>query len=185
MALKISDSRSFKLEPMKKNRFVYQFTSVPGNTGGEEELAFVCKSATIPSITFGDVSFRRMNEMFKVAGSPTWNDLQCAFYDFIRNSNTSNDSAGDIMYNWSAIIYNPLTGQQGYKTQYATSGTLAQLDPPGNVVRAWNMFSMFPSNITFGESVGYEDEGLLEIGATFKYDIAIKAVDAKVSGKSA
>jgi hypothetical protein len=158
--------------------------NVPGNMSGKEEvLALVCHTSTVPSITFGDVAFKRIHETFNVAGAPTWNTLSSSFYDYIRQN--AGDSAGDIMYNWASIIYNPLTGQQGYKTQYATSGTLAQLDPPGNIIRAWNMFSIFPSNVTFGESVSYDDDTILEIGATFKYDIAIKATDASVSGKSA
>ena len=93
--------------------------------------------------------------------------------------------AGDIMYNWASMIYNPLTGQMGYKTQYATSATEAQLDPAGNIFRAWNIFGIFPTNVNFGDTLSYEDSGATEISCTFAYDLAIKVQDSKSSSESA
>lgn len=186
MSLKISDSKSFKLEPVKKNRFIFQFSSVPGNSGQEEALAFVAKSASIPSLTFQKQQLKRIHETYNTAGTPEFNDLNASFNDFIRNSSTSSGelSAGDIMYNWASMIYNPLTGQMGYKTQYATSATEAQLDPAGNIFRAWNIFGIFPTNINFGDTLSYEDAGATEISCTFAYDIAIKVQDSKSSSES-
>ena len=188
MALKISDTRSFKMQPLAKNNWVFQFSAVPGNISGQNEaLAFVAKSCSVPKISFGEVNINRMNEQYKFAGKPTWDNINCTFYDFIRNSGSSNNelSAGDILYNWSCMIYNPLTGQMGYKTQYATSATLAQTDPAGNIIRAWNLFGIFPSEITFGTELTYEDSQCSEISATFKYDLAIKVQDSKSSTESA
>lgn len=192
MSLKISDSKSFKLEPVKKNRFIFQFSSVPGNTNQEEALAFVAKSASTPSISFDKQPTKRIHETYNTAGTPTFNDLTVAFNDFIRNASSSTSasgtgelSAGDIMYNWASMIYNPLTGQMGYKTQYATSATEAQLDPAGNIFRAWNIFGIFPTNINFGDTLSYEDSGSTEINCTFAYDIAIKVQDSKSSSESA
>src|SRR5574344_2414587 len=186
MAIKLSDSKSFKLEPMRKNRWVFQFSSIPGNVDeNSEALAFVAHTCNAPAITFDKQTLSRMNEKFNYAGLPTWNDISCSFYDFIRNSSTSTLSAGDILYNWASIIYNPLTGQMGYKTQYATSATLAQLDPAGNVVRAWNMFGIFPTRVNYGNGLSATDSEICEIEATFKYDLAIKITDAKTATESA
>ena len=152
--LRISDSRSFKLQPLKKNNWVFQFSAIPGNDSNQSAaLAFVAKSSQTPQITYGDVSANRMNEKINFAGSPEWQPIQCSFYDFIRNSGSSDGelSAGDILYNWSCMVYNPLTGQMGYKTQYATSATLAQLDPAGNIIHAWNLFGIFPSTVNFAK----------------------------------
>src|SRR5574344_368316 len=186
MAIKLSDSKPFKLEPMRKNRWVFQFSSIPGNVDeNSEALAFVAHTCNAPAITFDKQSTSRMNEKFNYAGLPTWNDISCSFYDFIRNSSTSTLSAGDILYNWASIIYNPLTGQMGYKTQYATSATLAQLDPAGNVVRAWNIFVIFPTSINWGDGLSSEDAGVSEVQATFTYDLAIKISDSKSKTESA
>ena len=188
MAIKLSDSKSFKLEPIRKNRWVFQFSAIPGNDNNQAEaLAFVCKTCNAPEITFEGQTANRMNETFNYAGLPKWNDITCTFYDYIRNSTNSSSelSAGDILYNWSCMIYNPLTGQMGYKTQYATSATLAQLDPAGNVVRAWNMFGIFPTRVNFGSGLSATDSEICEIEARFKYDLAIKITDAKTATESA
>lgn len=188
MALKISDSRSFKLEPLRKNRWVFEFSAIPGNTGAQSDaLAFVAHTCNAPTITFADSTASRLNEQFKYAGNPTWNDITCSFYDFIRNSSATDSelSAGDILYNWSCMIYNPLTGQMGYKTQYATSATLAQLDPAGNIVRAWNLFGIFPSSVNFGDGFDYNSGDISEVSATFKYDLAIKISDSTSATESA
>jgi hypothetical protein len=187
MALKISDPRSFKLEPLKKNRWVFEFAAIPGNDSYQADaLAFVAHTCNAPTLTFADVTTGRLNEQFKYAGNPTWNNITCSFYDFIRNSNdTSELSAGDILYNWSTMIYNPFTGQMGYKTQYATSATLSQLDPAGNVIRAWNIFGIFPTNINFGDGFDYNSSDISEVTAEFKYDLAIKITDLKSATESA
>lgn len=188
MGLKISDSRSFKLEPMRKNRFIFQFTSVPGNVANiAEGLTFVCKSADVPTITFETTETKRIHESFKTAGMVSWNDLNVTFNDFIRNSSLSQGeiAAGDALYNWCSMIYNPLTGQMGYKTQYATSATEAQFGPAGNIVRAWNIFGIFPKSVNFGGTLSYEDAGATEVQATFVYDIAIKIEDSKSATESA
>lgn len=186
MALKISDSKSFKLQPLRKNNFIFQFSAIPGNNDTQAEaLAFVAKTSDTPSIEFEELNTNRMNETFGFAGKPKWNDLSCSFYDFIRKSGTGELSAGDILYNWSCMIYNPLTGQMGYKTQYATSATLAQLDPAGNIIRAWNLFGIWPKSVKFGDTLDYSTDGSLEVTATFKYDLAIKVSDSQTATESA
>ncbi len=186
MSLKISDSRSFKLEPMRKNRFLFQFSSVPGNSGDlSDGLAFVAKSASLPVISFEKTQTKRIHEGFNTAGMVSWNDLNVVFNDFIRNSSSSDVSAGDAMYNWASMIYNPLTGQMGYKTQYATSASEAQFDPAGNIIRAWNIFGIFPTSVDFGGTLSYDDAGATEITCTYAYDLAIKVEDSKTASESA
>ena len=87
MAIKLSDSKSFKLEPIRKNRWVFQFSAIPGNDEKQSEaLAFVCKTCNAPEISFNATTANRMNERFKYAGLPEWNQISCTFYDYIRNS---------------------------------------------------------------------------------------------------
>lgn len=188
MALKISDSRSFKLEPMRKNRFLFQFSSIPGpsNNGKEEDLAFIAKSADVPAITFEKTSAKRIHETFNTAGMISWNDLNVVFNDFISPPSENNNaqtvpSAGDMLYNWSKMIYDPLTGQMGYKTSYSTSATEAQFDPQGKIIRAWNIFGIFPTSVNFGGTLSYEDAGATEISCTFTYDLAIKVGNTQSS----
>ena len=188
MAIKMSDSKSFAMEPMLKNRWLFMFTAVPGSTDDQTEaLGFVAKSCNAPDVTFGDVKVERMNETYNFAGKPTWGQITCDFYDFIRNANNSGSelSAGDILNNWSNVIYNPFTGQMGYKTQYATSAVLAQLDPAGNIVRAWNLYGIFPTSIKYGDGFDTSSSEPSTVNAVFKYDLAVKIADAKTQTESA
>lgn len=185
--LKLSDARSFKLQPMKKNNWVFKFSMIPGNDDNQPDaLAFVAHTCSAPSVQYGDITMKRMNEEFKYAGNPTWNDITCNFYDCIRNGTGNPElSAGDILYNWSCMVYNPLTGQMGYKTQYATSATLAQIDPAGNIIRAWNLFGIYPKQIQFGEGLDYGSGETTDISATFRYDLAVKVQDSQSATESA
>lgn len=193
MALKLSDSKSFKLEPVRKNRWIFEFSAIPGNDSAQAEaLAFVASTCKAPELVFKDTTpINRMNEEFKYAGLPQWSDIDCTFFDFIRNTTGSSssgggreESAGEILYNWQSMIYNPLTGQMGYKTQYATSATLAQVDPAGNIIRAWNLFGIFPSKVNYGD-FDYASADVQKISATFKYDLAVKVSDATSATESA
>ena len=171
MAVYISSSKSNTLEPLRKNRWVISFTNVPGS-GKNDELSFAAHTAAQPQITFNAVEQHRMNERTYVAGKPTYNQIPLGFYDFIRGDN----SAGDILYNWANSIYNPITGQMFFKSQYTTSATIGLLDPSGGVVRLWNLFYCWISEINFND-LSSEDDALTDVTCTLHYDYAIKASD--------
>ena len=172
MAISLTTSKSSTLEALKKNRFVMQFTAIPGG-GDAGELAFAAHSASIPTITYAAIESQRLNERFYSAGKPTWTDLSCTFYDYINGTN----SAGQILYDWSQSIYNPITGQMYYKSQYSTSATMAQLDPSGGIVRLWNVYYVWPTSVGWGDTLTYDDDTPSECAVTFKYDYAIKGDD--------
>ena len=174
MALTISSSKSSTLEPLRKNRWFITFTSIPGSSSSTatEELAFCAHTSNRPQESFNEIITHRLNEQFKWAGKVTWNDLSMSFYDYINGVN----SASQILWDWSKMVYNPITGQQGFKTQYSTSATLAMLDPLGGVVQVWNLFYIWPSEINYND-LSSEDDGIAEVNVTFKYDYAIKGTD--------
>jgi len=179
MALTLSSAASSKLEPMRKNRWIMQFDSLPGSTGAES-LAFAAKTASTPSATINPIENKRLNETFKMAGSPTWNDIQMTFTDYIQSNEVAEAtvSAAQALWKWFLMIYNPITGAMGYKYQYATTGTLAHLGPNGLVQRVWNIFYCWPSDINWGDGLSADDDGMVEVSATFKYDYAVISNDA-------
>lgn len=177
MAITLSASKSSTVEPIKKNRWIFQFTAIPGNDGAAiSDLAFAAHTATVPQVSYNAIEKQRLNERFFTAGKPTWTDLSATFYDYIDAK-----SAGQILYNWSQQIYNPITGQMFFKKQYSTSATLAQLDPAGAIVRLWNVFYIWPQAVGFGDALSYDDDGISECNVTFKYDYALKANDVDTS----
>ena len=54
MAIKISDGKSFKMQPLKMNNCIFQFSAIPGNNGNQDALAFVAKTCNAPAVTFAD-----------------------------------------------------------------------------------------------------------------------------------
>ena len=180
----LTSSQSSKAEPFRGHRWLIQFsfpstfTAFGGNTDARvDDLAFCAHTSTIPVITYGVTEMHRLNEKFKIAGKPSWNELSMSFYDYISKDGSiapdaNDDQAGRILYNWSKAIYDPTTGEMGYKTEYTANAALAQLDPRGNIVRSWNIFMIYPSNIDFGGALSYEADGALDITCTFQYDYA-------------
>ena len=174
MSLMISNVKSSTQEMLRKNMYFLQFTSVPGNTAGSEDLAFACIAANRPEWSVGEKESKRFHENFYQSGGfVTWNSLETKFYDFIQG----NSSASQIMWNWATAIYNPVTGQMFYKTQYTTTATLALLSPDGAIIEAWNLYYVFPTKINWGE-VGNDDDGFMTVSASFRYDFAIKSQSA-------
>jgi hypothetical protein len=192
MAIVITSINSSILEPLRKNRFVFQVTPPTtlstklSTTVNADAFAFAAKSCSIPQISFNALEQQRMNERFFFAGKPTWNDLSTSFYDYIVSATSQSCSPGDFLWAWCRTIYDPQTGVMGYKSEYHGHATIAMLDPGGVVIRAWNIYYMFPTSISWGDTVGSEDEGVVECTATFKYDYAIKTTpDAgATTGKS-
>ena len=174
MPLTLSSSQSSILEPLRKHRWVFQFTSIPGASTADAavQLAFAAHTAQRPTQTYNVTELQRLNERFYLAGKITWSELPCSFYDYINGPSSSSQ----ILWNWSNMVYNPVTGQMGFKKQYATSGTLAMLDPQGGIVQVWNLFYIWPFTVNWGE-LSSEDDGLAEVQVTFRYDYAVKGTD--------
>lgn len=179
MSLVLSSSQSSTLEPVRKNRFIYQFEEVPGNTGNDasKSLAFACHTSGIPKFTTEATETSRLHEKFHVANKPSWETLSASFYDYLN----ADKSAGQILYNWQTIIYNPVTGQMGYKTEYSTTSTLAQLDPHGAIFRMWNIFYIWPTSVTYGDSLDANADDVMNVEVEFRYDFAVKADDESVA----
>lgn len=176
MALKLTDARNSILEPFKKNRFVFQFGSIPNQVAGinaVEDLGFVCTSVTVPGLQFGEIEMSRLNDKFYAAGKLQFEELNAEFYDYVAGQH----SAGQILYDWASSMYNVATGQSAYKSEYSTTATIAQLDPKGGIARLWNIFYIWPKSVKFGESLSSEEDAVCKVSATFRFDYAIKSKD--------
>jgi len=171
MPISLSSSQSSTLEPLRKNRWVMQFTNIPGG-GSIEKMAFCAHTAARPTITYGVTEIQRLNERFYTAGKPTWSELPMSFFDYIEGA----QSVSEILWNWNQKIYSPITGAMGFKVEYSTSGTLAMLDPAGGVVQIWNLFYIWPFTITYND-LSADDEGPAEVNVSFRYDYAVKGSD--------
>jgi len=176
MAISLSMAESSIREPKRANRFILKFDSIPG--GGEEELAISILSASRPTLGLGNTAVNRMNEQFKFATNPTWEDISLTFYDFDKGK----DSAAQILWKWARSVYDPVTGAMGFAGQYKTNATLVVLSPDGTITETWDLFGCYPSNVNFNE-VNYSNYDALQVTVTLVYDYAILQEDG-TSGNS-
>lgn len=177
----LTSNKSSLAEPFRKNRWIIQFSfptafTFSNGDADVDDLAFCAHTTTLPTLSFNPTENHRLNEKFRHAGKPSWNDLSMSFYDYIATDaerTTTTGQVGQILYNWAKQVYNPATGEMGYKADYAANAALAQLDPAGAIVRTWNLFYIWPMNVDFGGALSYEDDGLIETTCNFAYDYAM------------
>lgn len=170
--LTLTNTMSHKYEPLRQNRWIMSFGLpglLPDVETALEELSFAAHTASRPNISFEENEMHRMNERFYTAGKPTWGDLAMTFYDFINGDK----SASHIMWVWSNIVYDPITGAMNYKKDYTVTGTLSMLDPVGNVAETWSLFYLWPREVTWND-VDSSSSEIMNVNVTFRYDYAVK-----------
>lgn len=177
MAIVLSSAEHSFREPKRKNRWILKFDRVPNKADGTEPLAIDILSASRPSVSTEEQEIHRLNERFYFAGKPTWEAIECTFYDYDKGGN----SAAQILYHWFTAIYNPLTGGQGYAIVYKTNATLVVLGPDGKIIEIWDLFGMFPTTVNFNE-LSYEGSEAMQVNATFRYDYAVLQADSGSGG---
>lgn len=173
-----SAEHSFR-EPKRKNRWILKFDSVPNSsaTNASESLAIDILNANRPSVSVDPIDLHRLNEKFYFASKPTWEPVNCIFYDYDKGK----DSATQILYSWFTTIYNPLTGGQGYAVVYKTNATLVMLGPDGKIIEVWDLFGAFPEQINW-QDLSYEGTDAQQVEATIRYDYAVLQADTSGGG---
>lgn len=191
MAISLSNAVSGKREPKRGNRWILKFDTVPGAqdlSGNElsngagtaaESLAIDLLSASRPNLNVNaseDIS--RLNEKWKFAHNPTWDNISVTWYDF----DSGKGSATQIMWRWMQKIYDVLNGTMGYAASYKVDASLILLGPGQTVsqgqpttnieiIEAWDLFGCFPGSIDTGE-LSYDSSDPVQISADFFYDYA-------------
>jgi hypothetical protein len=123
------------------------------------------------------VETHRLNERFFFASKPSWEAMNCVFYDYDKGTN----SASQILYHWFTAIYNPLTGGMGYAIVYKTNATLVMLGPDGKIIEIWDIFGMFPESFNW-QDLSYEGSDVLQVECSLRYDYAIMQADSGNGG---
>jgi len=191
MAISLSNAISGKREPKRGNRWILKFEDIPrhdrtsqnskysnGAGSDAESLAIDLFSAGRPNLNVNaseDVS--RLNEKWKFAHNPTWDNISVEWYDF----DSGKSSATQIVWKWMQTIYDVLNGTMGYAASYKTDASLILLGPGQTfatnpktnieVIEAWDLFGCFPGNMQTGE-LSYENNDVLRVTVDLFYDYA-------------
>jgi hypothetical protein len=157
--------QSTDIEPKRSYRFIL---SIPGFA------PYIIKSVKKPNFSIGTTSHSYLNHTFHYPGKVAWEDVNFVIVDTV--GDTDNGSA-KLMGLLDACGYR-LPSPNSYETISKKSAVSAlstvqiqTVNAEGDVVESWWLQNAWIQAASFGE-LSYEDEGMLNVSVTLKYDNA-------------
>jgi hypothetical protein len=148
-------------EPQRVNNAILHFSDLPG----DEDLTLALSSFPLPKVTNGIIEVGYVNEKRKFAGLPTFDDLSVIYKDYV-DKNTAN-----ILLRWRRLVYDPVTGVIGLKSQYAKDGWVELFAPNGEHSRFFDIIGAWPSGYDPGD-IDLAGEDTVNITLTLTIDKA-------------
>jgi len=124
---------------------------------------------SLPSITVAPVQIPYGNTKINLAGSVEYggaDTLTCV--DFI-----GADVEG-ILYAWQNLVYNPETAQIGWAYNYKTDAKVLEYSGDGECLSSWILRGVWPSGVTYGDSLTKGDSAVKNVSVTLSYDLAYR-----------
>jgi hypothetical protein len=124
-----------------------------------------CKTVTIPRTELDSIEVNHFNETIKIPGKPKASDIRLELYDPI------NPDLVTELWNWYKQIYNPLTAQMGYASNYKKHGQIFLYDVTGVLIRTWTMQGLWlKSPPTPEETLDYSSHDPVTLSLTLSCD---------------
>ena len=143
------------------------------SVGGEiEELAFLCRATSIPSMEITSISVPFRGRAIKIAGDRTIPDWSVTVY------NDTNFKLRDAFERWQNGINN-MSDNEGLTNpvDYQVDAFLDHLDRNGNTIKSYTLRGVYPINIA-GIPLDYEEAGAIE---QFEVSLAYQFFDARTT----
>ena len=143
------------------------------SVGGEiEELAFLCRATSIPSMEIASIPVPFRGRSIKIAGDRTIPSWSVTVY------NDTNFKLRDAFERWQNGINN-MSDNEGLTNpvDYQVDAFLDHLDRNGNTIKSYTLRGVYPTNIG---SIGldYEEQGAIE---QFEVGLAYQFFDARTT----
>ena len=133
--------------------------------GGEiEDLAFLCRSTTIPAMNVGVVNVPFRGRQIKIAGDRTFDEWS------ITVLNDTNFKLRNAFERWQNGINN-MTDNEGLTNpvDYQVDCFVDHLDRNGNTIKSYTLRGLFPTAISANDLNYDEAAAVEEFTATFNY----------------
>ena len=143
------------------------------SVGGEiEELAFLCRATSIPSMEIASIPVPFRGRSIKIAGDRTIPDWSITVY------NDTNFKLRDAFERWQNGINN-MSDNEGLTNpvDYQVDCFLDHLDRNGNTIKSYTLRGVYPINIA-GIPLDYEEAGAIE---QFEVSLAYQFFDARTT----
>lgn len=154
------------LEPKRQFRWVLVFSSVP---------QWMIKSVDKPVATVSSQAHKFYGHTYNYPGVVTWNDINISLIDPV---------SPDAVNTMARILW-----QAGYKPPFGPNEKLIsiskenagkalgsieirQQDANGTAIESWVLTNPIFTSVDFGGNLSYENEALIELKLTIKYDWA-------------
>ena len=127
------------------------------SVGGEiEELAFLCRATSIPSMEIASIPVPFRGRSIKIAGDRTIPDWSITVY------NDTNFKLRDAFERWQNGINN-MSDNEGLTNpvDYQVDCFLDHLDRNGNTIKSYTLRGVYPTGIA-GIPLDYEEAGAIE-----------------------
>lgn len=157
-------------EPMKAHNFrmFIRSTGVGSNLVGDDfSLAIV--TGFTPSESSEEIEIGIDNERVYYAGRQSYDSGSVTVRDYV------DLEVAAYIKEWRKRVFNPETGQMGYKAEYAGTAIVQQYDPKGDLVREWKLINVWPVSVNYG-TVDQASTDHITLDITLRYDKAIMTV---------
>ena len=135
------------------------------SVGGEiEDLAFLCRATSIPSMEIANINVPFRGRAIKIAGDRTIPSWSVTVY------NDTNFRLRNAFERWQNGINN-MSDNEGLTNpvDYQVDAFLDHLDRNGNTIKSYTLRGVYPTNIA-GIDLDYEEQGNIEqFGVTLEY----------------
>ena len=171
-------------EPKRKHRFILRIPDliVPnGPLQGQAFPEYLAKSVTKPSYTVGTTDHKFLGNTYYYPGVVEWQAVNATIVNAI--SPDGNKILYDALVGsgylkpdvQEDVFFNPAQAPGTVNKQGAveTLGNviIEELNGQGGLIGTWTLNNAFITSATFGD-LSYEDDGILNIDMTFRYDWA-------------
>lgn len=180
MAISLTMSNFNLYEPMRKNKYAVKFLNFAdtarfgafvNQVKKLDDLTIACHSATLPQMTIGETEIHRINDRAYLPTKAEFGTVDISFYEYITSENMKEKGAGDTLWEWQKLVYDPTTGVMRPKSQITANVLVMQFDGLGNIIRTWNLYSAWPTVVAFDELSAAEGE-VQSVTATLRFDWA-------------
>ena len=167
-----SRASSQRYEPIQPNLFeVTVFSPLGDDTG-----LILEQVKTIGGLNNLNPSIDAINQKYKFAdrsyaGMPAQTFLDLTL-NFSLNLNEANENyIYNTFRNWNNLIYDPLTGEMGLKTDYVGSMIVVQYNRAGDIFRKITFKDVFPTGQPdFVDELNYETQDAVDLTMTYRCD---------------
>ena len=143
------------------------------SVGGEiEELAFLCRATSIPSMEIANINVPFRGRAIKIAGDRTIPSWSVTVY------NDTNFRLRNAFERWQNGINN-MSDNEGLTNpvDYQVDAFLDHLDRNGNTIKSYTLRGVYPTNI-MGIPLDYEEQGNIE---QFEVTLEYQFFDARTT----